>query len=254
MSDRIVDMGNAKIGKSSENQCSPCLPTNKHFKVMTSQGFIVGALLGKGAYACVRSAYDKNKERNVAVKIISKRRAPDAYLTKFLPREIDVMKSLDHPALVQYFQLIETTTRFFLVMEMADTDLFLVIRDRETINEETAGKWFYQMAQGIGYMHNKGIVHRDLKCENLLLDKDENLKVTDFGFAKRLVKGGDGLIKLSDTYCGSYAYAAPEILIGVPYAPQNVDVWSMGVVLFSMVRYVSLFHVLGHLGRDVIVV
>ena len=238
MSDRIVDMGNAKVGQSSENKCLPCIPKNKHFKVMTSQGFIVGAILGKGSYACVRSAYDTNKERNVAVKIISKRRAPDVYLRKFLPREIDVMKSLDHPALVQYFQLIETTTRFFLVMEMAATDLFCVIQDRETINEETAGKWFYQMAQGIGYMHNKGIVHRDLKCENLLLDKDENLKVTDFGFAKNLVKGGDGLIKLSDTYCGSYAYAAPEILIGVPYAPQHVDIWSMGVVLFTMVRYV----------------
>ncbi|CAG2248637.1 STK22 [Mytilus edulis] len=208
---------------------------HKRFAVLESQGFVVGKFLGQGSYACVRAAYDVNRKHEVAVKIISKRKAPEDYLVKFLPREIDVIKVLKHPYLIQFFQVIETTTRFFLVMECGHVDLLDVIRSRKTIEEDTAGKWFYQMSQGIGYMHSKGIVHRDLKCENLLLDKYENLKVTDFGFSKRLVKGKLGEIKPSETYCGSYAYAPPEILKGSPYDPMIADVWSMGVVLFTMV-------------------
>lgn len=224
-------MGNEDGPRSSASNKS----ANKRFQVLESQGFVVGKFLGQGSYACVRSAYDVNRKHQVAVKIISKKKAPEDYLSKFLPREIDVIKVMKHPYLIQFYQVIETTTRFFLVMEMGSVDLLEVIRDRKTIPEDTAGKWFYQMAQGIGYMHNKGIVHRDLKCENLLLDKDENLKVTDFGFAKKLVKGKMGEIKLSETYCGSYAYAPPEILKGTPYDPMIADVWSMGVVLFTMI-------------------
>ena len=210
---------------------------SKRFQVLESQGFVVGKFLGQGSYACVRSAYDVNRKHQVAVKIISKRKAPEDYLNKFLPREIDVIKVLKHPSLIQFFQVIETTTRFFLVMECGTIDLLDVIRSRKIIEEDTAGKWFYQMAQGIGYMHNKGVVHRDLKCENLLLDRHENLKVTDFGFAKKITKGRLGDIKLSETYCGSYAYAPPEILKGSPYDPMIADVWSMGVVLFTMVNF-----------------
>lgn len=208
---------------------------NKRYQILESQGFIVGKFLGQGSYASVRSAYDVNRKHQVAIKIISKRKAPDDYLTKFLPREIEVIKLMKHPHLIQFFQVIETTTRFFLVMECGNIDLLDVIRQRKLIEEETAGKWFYQMAQGIGYMHAKGLVHRDLKCENLLLDENDDLKVTDFGFAKKIVKGKMGDIKLSETYCGSYAYAPPEILKGMPYDPMIADIWSMGVVLFTMV-------------------
>ena len=86
------------------------------------------------------------------------------------------------------------------------------------------------------YCHTRGVVHRDLKCENLLLDDFNVLKVTDFGFARGGMKAARGHFPLSQTYCGSYAYASPEILTGTPYVPQSADIWSMGVVLYVMVR------------------
>nr|QSV12638.1 testis-specific serine/threonine-protein kinase 4 [Argopecten irradians] len=208
--------------------------TSRRFQVLESQGFIVGKTLGTGSYACVRSAYDVNRKHKVAVKIISKRKAPDDYLTKFLPREIDVIKVLKHPSLIAFYQVIETTTRFFLIMELGCADLLDTIREKKMIEEDVAGVWFYQLQDGILYMHNKGIVHRDIKCENLLLDFKQNLKVTDFGFAKKITKNKSGEVKLSETYCGSYAYAPPEILKGQAYDAFLADVWSIGVVLFTM--------------------
>ena len=85
---------------------------------------------------------------------------------------------------------------------------------------------------------SRGVVHRDLKCENLLLDNKYNLKITDFGFARAnmSVKEGQKPV-LSETYCGSYAYAPPEILTGKPYVSQLADIWSMGVILYVMVGF-----------------
>ncbi|KAJ8302717.1 hypothetical protein KUTeg_019113 [Tegillarca granosa] len=119
-------------------------------------------------------------------------------------------------------------------MELGKNDLLEEIRERKNVQENKAGVWFYQLHGGMMYMHSKGIVHRDLKCENLLLDEGQNLKITDFGFARKVIKNKLGEIKFSETYCGSYAYAAPEILKGVPYDPYTPDVWSIGVILFTM--------------------
>lgn len=83
-------------------------------------------------------------------------------------------------------------------------------------------------------MHNKSVAHRDLKCENLLIDGCDHIRITDFGFARKVA--GRGLkVEMSSTFCGSFAYAAPEILKGRPYNPYLSDIWSMGIVLFTMV-------------------
>lgn len=77
--------------------------------------------------------------------------------------------------------------------------------------------------------------YRDIKCDNLLMDHHFNIKLSDFGFARDQIKTKKGEWLLSTTYCGSYAYASPEILRGIPYQPQLSDIWSMGVVLYTMV-------------------
>lgn len=193
--------------------------------------------MGAGSYAKVKSAYDIHRKHKIAIKIINKKKAYDEYLTKFLPREIDAMKTLsNHYSLIKFYQIIETTSRYFFIMELAENgDLLTSIKAKTTIAEDLAGKYFMHLHDGIKYMHGKGLVHRDIKCENLVLDKKDILKITDFGFAKRIGRSKTGSPVLSETYCGSYAYAPPEILKGIPYDPEVADVWSMGVVLFTMV-------------------
>lgn len=117
----------------------------------------------------------------------------------------------------------------------ANGSLLEIIRRDSVIDEPRARKWFKQLVEAVDYCHSRGVVHRDIKCENLLLNSDFDIKLSDFGFAKGNMKITNGQIPLSNTFCGSYAYASPEILKGIPYHPQYSDIWSMGVVLFAMV-------------------
>ena len=204
--------------------------------ILEIHGYQVGRTLGSGSYATVKEANSSRHKCKVAIKIISKRRAPDDYLQKFLPREIDVIKYLRHPSLILFYQCIETTNRMYIIMELAPKgDLLDEIRAKKQIKEKQAAIWFSQLINGIEYIHEKGVVHRDLKCENLILDGRYNLKITDFGFARAGMKPKAGKYSLSETYCGSYAYAPPEILTGTPYPPQMADIWSSGVILYVMV-------------------
>ena len=210
--------------------------------ILEQYGFSVGQTLGYGSYATVKAAYSNKHQCKVAVKMVSKKKAPEDYLTKFLPREIEVVKILKHPNLICFLQSIETTNRVYLIMEMADKgDLLGVIQKEGHIKEKQAGIWFGHLTEGIEYIHSKGVVHRDLKCENILLDNKNRLKVTDFGFARDGIYTPEGKIVMSETYCGSYAYAPPEILTGTPYDSTCADVWSMGVILFTMVRASAKF-------------
>nr|CAD7428510.1 unnamed protein product [Timema monikensis] len=121
-------------------------------------------------------------------------------------------------------------------MELAENGSLLDIIRRDTyIDEVRARRWFQQLVDGVEYCHEKGVVHRDIKCDNLLMDIDDNIKLSDFGFARGHMKPRNGVSPLSDTFCGSYAYASPEILRQVPYEPQLSDIWSMGVVLYAIV-------------------
>ena len=211
--------------------------------ILEIHGYRVGKALGSGSYATVKEAHSQRHKCKVAIKIISKKKAPDDYLEKFLPREIDVVKYLRHPSLVLFYQCIETTNRMYMIMELAPNgDLLDRVRKMKKIPEQQAAVWFSQLVNGMEYCHDKGVVHRDLKCENLILDAENNLKVTDFGFARAGMKPKDGMVPLSETYCGSYAYAPPEILTGTPYPPQYADIWSMGVVLYVMVSKTAYSH------------
>ncbi|XP_023289056.1 testis-specific serine/threonine-protein kinase 2 isoform X1 [Orussus abietinus] len=121
-------------------------------------------------------------------------------------------------------------------MEYAQNGSLLdVIRRDIYIDEGRGRRWLRQLVDAVDYCHERGVVHRDIKCENLLMDQDMNIKLSDFGFARGHMKPKNGIAQLSETFCGSYAYASPEILRGIPYQPQMSDVWSMGVVLYAMV-------------------
>ncbi|XP_055521429.1 testis-specific serine/threonine-protein kinase 4-like, partial [Leucoraja erinacea] len=215
---------------------------NSQAKVVSSilekHGYQLGRYLGKGAYAIVWEAYFKKWKTNVAVKVLLKEKAETEFLTKFLPREIQVWKMLKHPNLVSFYQSIETTNRVYIMLELAPGgEVMDRIRMKGPCEEKQAGKWFEQLCQGMAYIHSHGVVHRDLKLENLLLDINDNVKISDFGFCKvaSVDVGGVQKMQLSETYCGIYAYVPPEVLQGTPYTPFLSDIWSMGVILFTLV-------------------
>ncbi|KAK3549588.1 hypothetical protein QTP86_005253 [Hemibagrus guttatus] len=203
-------------------------------KILKRYGYVLDRTLGKGSYGKVKSAYSRELRRKVAVKIIDRTKAPADFLQKFLPREMDILFSLNHPHIVKTLKNFEIGAKLFIVMELGERgDLLEFIKTKGKLSEDLSKKMFRQVALAIKFIHDQDIVHRDLKCENLLLDKDFNVKLTDFGFSKRL-EYVDGHMVLSDTFCGSTAYASPELLQNIPYNPKMNDVWSMGVVLFIM--------------------
>ncbi|XP_068732738.1 testis-specific serine/threonine-protein kinase 3-like [Montipora capricornis] len=222
------------------NRLLPVLPPQEPIDnagmLLAAYGYVLGDSLGKGSYAVVKVAFSKKLKRQVAIKIIIKKKAPQDYLTKFLPREIAVMKQLNHPNVIGLNEAIETSSRIFLVMDMADGgDLLDYIKTNGAISESEARCFFRQLVEASEYLHSMDVVHRDLKCENILLDHNKNILLSDFGFARtQPVEYNTGRRKLSRTFCGSYAYAPPEILRGIAYDGTRTDVWSLGVVLFTM--------------------
>ncbi|XP_072911437.1 testis-specific serine/threonine-protein kinase 1-like [Hemitrygon akajei] len=205
--------------------------------VLKKRGYTLGVNLGEGSYAKVKSAYSERLKTNVAVKIIDRKKAPADFLEKFLPRELDILAMLNHRYIVKTFEIFETSDgKVYIIMELGvQGDLLEFIKTRGSLPDEVSRKMFRQLALAIKHCHELGVVHRDLKCENLLLDKDFNIKLSDFGFAKRCSTDDQGRPLLSKTFCGSAAYAAPEVLQGIPYQPKVYDVWSLGVILFIMV-------------------
>lgn len=180
--------------------------------------------LGTGAYGLVKKARHVLTNHQVAIKIMDKKHTAE------IIQEIEIWRKLDHPRIAQLYEVLKTETKIYLVMELANQgELLNWLTKQGTVSEELARKWFRQVVSAISYMHKRNILHRDIKLENILLDEDLNIKLVDFGFAKEF----DPLKKL-DSFCGSIAYAAPEMLNGSKYKGPEVDVWSLGVVLYTM--------------------
>jgi len=206
---------------------------------LKEQGYSFGRILGEGSYAKVKLAEltsSTGEKSRFACKILCKRKAPRDFVTKFMPREMEVIKRLDHENVVKLKAVFEFESRVFIFMELADNgDLLSYIKKNGAQPNANAKQLFKDICSGIAYIHSMDIVHRDLKCENLLMTRDNRVKIADFGFARFCTDQESGRRVLSRTYCGSAAYAAPEILRGQPYNPKMYDVWSMGCVLFIIV-------------------
>uniref|UniRef100_A0A7N8XVN3 non-specific serine/threonine protein kinase n=1 Tax=Mastacembelus armatus TaxID=205130 RepID=A0A7N8XVN3_9TELE len=178
--------------------------------------------IGKGNFAKVKLARHTLTGREVRTQ---------SRQSSSLFREVSVMKILNHPNIVKLFEVIETEKTLYLVMEYASGgEVFDYLVAHGRMKEKEARAKFRQIVSAVEYCHQKRIVHRDLKAENLLLDADMNIKIADFGFSNEFTVGS----KL-DTFCGSPPYAAPELFQGKKYDGPEVDVWSLGVILYTLV-------------------
>ncbi|NXP23384.1 HUNK kinase, partial [Scytalopus superciliaris] len=169
----------------------------------------------------------------VAVKVIDKKRAKkDTYVTKNLRREGQIQQMIRHPNIAQLLDILETENSYYLVMELCPGgNLMHKIYEKKRLEEHEARKYIRQLILAVEHLHRAGVVHRDLKIENLLLDEDNNIKLIDFGLSNCA-----GILGYSDpfsTQCGSPAYAAPELLARKKYGPK-IDVWSIGVNMYAM--------------------
>ncbi|KAG1957379.1 serine/threonine-protein kinase SIK2a isoform X1 [Pimephales promelas] len=186
--------------------------------------------LGKGNFAVVKLARHRITKSEVAIKIIDKTQLDAVNLAKIY-REVEIMKLLDHPHIIKLYQVMETKNMLYLVTEYArNGEIFDYLASRGRLSEIDARRKFWQILSAVEYCHERNIVHRDLKAENLLLDAHMNMKIADFGFGN-FFRPGEPLT----TWCGSPPYAAPEVFEGQQYEGPQLDIWSMGVVLYVLV-------------------
>ncbi|XP_065594672.1 serine/threonine-protein kinase SIK2 isoform X2 [Cyrtonyx montezumae] len=186
--------------------------------------------LGKGNFAVVKLARHRITRSEVAIKIIDKSQLDAVNLEKIY-REVQIMKMLEHPHIIKLYQVMETKNMLYLVTEFAKNgEIFDYLASHGRLSESEARRKFWQILSAVEYCHNRKVVHRDLKAENLLLDNNMNIKIADFGFGN-FYKSGEPLT----TWCGSPPYAAPEVFEGQQYEGPQLDIWSMGVVLYVLV-------------------
>ena len=187
-------------------------------------------LLGKGNFAVVRLGVHRLTKTKVAVKIVDKTDLEGDNLKK-IGREIKIMRHLTHPSIIRLYQVMETDSMIYIVTEYASKgDIFDYLVNNGKMSEPEARHVFVQILSAVKYCHSQGVVHRDLKAENLLLDADANIKLADFGFSNYYEENS-----LLSTWCGSPPYAAPELFEGKQYVGPKADIWSLGVVLYVLV-------------------
>lgn len=186
--------------------------------------------IGEGNFAKVRLARHIITNQQVAIKIIDKNKL-DKATAKKLFREVRIMRLLNHKNIVRLYEVIDTPDELYLVMEYASGgEIFDYLVTHGRMKEKDARKHFRQIINAVHYCHSLHIIHRDLKAENLLLDENLDVKIADFGFSNQFVTG-----QKLNTWCGSPPYAAPELFQGKEYSGPEVDIWSLGVVLYVFV-------------------
>lgn len=192
--------------------------------------YVLGKTLGIGAFGKVKIAKHELTGNDVAIKIINKKRMKNSNMSAKIKREIKLLRYFDHPNIIRLYEVLETQSDIFVVMEhVQNGELFELIAKEGKLNESKARFFFQQIISGVEYCHNNLVTHRDLKPENILIDDNNTVKIADFGLSN-LMKDG----KFLKTSCGSPNYAAPEVISGKKYCGTEVDTWSCGVILFAL--------------------
>ena len=183
--------------------------------------------IGKGKFSTVYLALHEETSQKVAIKQIKK---SEINTDDLLIREINIQKILFHPYLTQLYCVIEKGESIFLISEYCSKgDIVSNLIENGVFDESFSCKIFQQIISSLEYLHKNNICHRDIKPENILLNENSDAKLTDFGLSKYYNKN-----ELLNTNCGSPIYAAPEMLEGKSYDGTKIDIWSLGITLYTM--------------------
>ncbi|XP_075236599.1 nuak family kinase 1 [Lycorma delicatula] len=195
------------------------------------QRFDIVRKLGQGTYGKVQLGINKETGQEVAIKTIKKCKIETEADLIRIRREIQIMSSVQHPNIIHIYEVFENREKMVLVMEYAaGGELYDYLSEKKVLTEDEARRIFRQIATAIYYCHKHKICHRDLKLENVLLDEHGSAKIADFGLSNVFDD-----CRLLGTFCGSPLYASPEIVKGTPYHGPEVDCWSLGVLLYTLV-------------------
>ena len=221
------------------------LSTMNNTKVFNGKidDYLITKELGKGSYAVVKLAMHKVTKNKYAIKIYSKQSLIDPQKRNTVKNEINILKQLDNDNIMKLYEVIDTSSNLYLVLEYINgINLLEIIKNEKYhfIKEERAKKLFIQVVKGIQYCHKKNIFHRDIKLENILVLKDDTIKIIDFGFGIKCNR--DTYQKL---FCGTPSYMPPEIVKKEKYIACYSDVWSLGVLFYAM-----LFGIFPFKGKD----
>ena len=206
----------------------------KEDKSKTKCDFTIKQVIGEGAYATVRLGINNQTNEQVAIKIMDKNKITQEEDKIKIEREKKLHQNLRHPNIVHLFSVIEKGDKMYLIMEyVKGKELFDYIVFKKKLSEREACLFFQQIISGIEYLHKIKYVHRDIKPENLLINSEtKELKIIDFGFSNTSSNPNKNLL---ESACGSPYYAAPEMLNGQKYRAPPVDIWSSGIVLYTMI-------------------
>ena len=238
-------------GSSSTENSIPKSPDKYKFEHLVTvpgggvalkrQGYQVIRTLGRGAYSKVFEVLCHDNQKRYACKFIQQLNLSDRYNTKFWPEELKVMQAIDpgHPNIIRTRSIFEDESNSFMmiIMNYCEHGMLSDKLGTEALLEAEAKRIMVQVFRGLSFLHDKKIAHRDLKLENILLDKNDVPKLADFSYSifcnqkdGRPIKG----TRLSKTFCGTPCYFAPEILQNKPYDPLASDVWSIAVCLYIL--------------------
>lgn len=224
--------------------------------------------LGTGAFGTVKLAKKKNSDVLYAIKSISKQSILRSRMGDQVKKEISIMKSLDHPNIVQIFEVLMSTDYLYIVMAfVSGGELYSKITRGGKLSDGECRRYVRQLCSALNYCHGRNVCHRDIKPENILVDAHDNVLLADFGFASimevkdikrdhrfsskdeeampmslpsdedlsdRTMEGCSKVMKAMSTVCGTTAYMAPEILHREKYFGDKADIWSLGVVIYVL--------------------
>ena len=186
--------------------------------------------IGEGNIGKVKLGIFKQTGEEFAIKILNKEKIK-IKMKNTVFKENEIITKFNHVNVIFVFDIIEDSDNYYIVMEYCKSgELFDYIVDKQHLDEDEASIFFYQLINGVQYIHSLGVAHRDLKPENLLLTEKKILKIIDFGLSHEF--NGEDFLK---TKCGSPSYAAPEIIKGLPYDGFKTDIWCCGIILYAMV-------------------
>ena len=194
--------------------------------------YTVGNQIGHGPFSQFRIGLYKPTNKKVTLKIFKKHKLEDANLSKSVQREIKLMQKMKHERIVQLYEVIDTPKYVLLSLEYAGGGSlgdYIKAQPKTRLLEREAKRLFKQVIEGICYCHSRYICHRDINLENLVLDKDNNIKILNFGYSTCIPN--EKKIKL---FNGAPFNKAPEVVMKQEHCGPPVDIWAMGVLLFTM--------------------